>query len=113
MAPEERVVGMYSEGGRTRTVEPLGALRTDTALGLGGESQRSAASSQNHGLRSPAAMWPAAGLTGEESLLTSALEYHVQVAGQPEAAIELWEVSDGVMHYHALQLDIRGSGSWI
>ena len=37
MAPEARFVGLYSKNAPAHTVEPLGALRTVTALGLGGE----------------------------------------------------------------------------
>ena len=37
MTPEARSVGLYSESAPAPTVEPLEALRTDTALGLGGE----------------------------------------------------------------------------
>ena len=37
MTPEARSVGLYSKSVPAPTVEPLEALRTDTALGLGGE----------------------------------------------------------------------------
>ena len=85
MAPEARFVGLYSESAPAHIVEPLGALRTDTALGLGGEFV-TVGSGQNHGCADQLRR-PATGLTAVETLRDSALEYHSRVAGQPEAAV--------------------------
>ena len=92
MAPEARFVGLYSKSAPAHTVEPLGALRTDTALGLGGEFV-TVGRGQNQGCADQLRR-PTTGLTAVETLRDSALEYHSRVAGQPEAAVELWEVSD-------------------
>ena len=74
MTPEARSVGLYSESAPAHTVEPLEALRTDTALGLGGEFV-TVGRGQNHGCAERLRRL-ATGLTAVETLLNSALEYH-------------------------------------
>ena len=77
---------MYSESARVRTVEPLEALGIDPVVGpRGGFALRPRPKTP---MVARSSKKVAEGLAGVQSLFTSALEYHVRVPDQRDAALE-------------------------
>ena len=78
---------MYSEIARARTVEPLEALGIDPVVGrLPAVDSHSGCGPKPMVSRSIYKV--AEGLAGVQALFTSALEYHVRVPDQRDAALE-------------------------